>query len=250
MGKMVIAEALAAPGRFELAAACDAPGSRVVGHRVAPGVEVVDRVVAALAAAEVYVDFTVPEATRLAARAARGTETPAVVGTTGMDADTEAALDALAEVAPIVVAPNFSLGVNLLLVLAEEAARVLGEDFDLEVVEAHHRGKRDAPSGTALALARALAAGRGWDYEAVKRHARDGEIGPRPRTEIGVATVRGGDVAGDHTAHFLGPHERLELTHRAGDRSIFARGALRAAAWVVGKPAGRYSMRDVLGLGA
>jgi len=116
------------------------------------------------------------------------------------------------------------------------------------VVEAHHRAKRDAPSGTALMIARAIAAGHGVDYEQVKRHARDGDIGPRPRGEIGVSTVRGGDVVGEHTALFLGPAERLEITHRASSRAIFAAGALRAAAWVAGQPPGRYDMQAVLGL--
>jgi 4-hydroxy-tetrahydrodipicolinate reductase len=137
--------------------------------------------------------------------------------------------------------------VNLVLGLARQAARILGPDWDAEVVETHHHSKRDAPSGTALAIARAIAAGHGSDYERVKRHARDGDVGPRPRGEIGVATVRGGDVIGEHVAYFFGPAERIEIAHRASSRAIFAAGALRAAAWVVGKPPGRYDMLDVLG---
>ena len=151
-------------------------------------------------------------------------------------------------VAPVVVAANFSLGVNLVLGLVQQAARILGPARDAEVVETHHRAKRDAPSGTALMIARAIAAGHGVDYDTVKRHTRDGDIGPRPRGEIGVSTVRGGDVIGEHTATFFGPAERIEIGHRASSRSIFAAGALRAAAWVVGKPPGRYDMLDVLGL--
>lgn len=200
---------------------------------------------AALAAGDVYIDFTTPDATRSAAHAARELRRPAVVGTTG--ALDQGALDALAAVAPIVVAANFSLGVNLVLGLVEQAARILA-DWDAEVVETHHKLKRDAPSGTALMIARAMAAGRGVDYDTVKRHTRDGDIGPRPAGEIGVSTVRGGDVVGEHTAYLFGPAERVEIGHRASSRSIFAAGALRAAQWVVGKPPGRYTMRDVLGL--
>jgi 4-hydroxy-tetrahydrodipicolinate reductase len=132
--------------------------------------------------------------------------------------------------------------------LVRRAARTLGPEWDAEVVETHHRAKRDAPSGTALAIARAIAAGHGADYDRVKRHSRDGEIGARPRGEIGVSTVRGGDVVGEHTAYFFGAGERIEIAHRATSRSIFAAGALRAAAWVVGKPPGRYDMLDVLEL--
>jgi len=131
--------------------------------------------------------------------------------------------------------------------LVREAARVLGPDWDAEVVETHHRAKRDAPSGTALAIARAIAAGHDVDYDRVKRHTRDGDVGARPRGEIGVQSVRGGDVVGEHVAYFFGPAERIEIGHRASSRAIFASGALRAAAWVVGKPPGRYDMLDVLG---
>ena len=215
--------------------------------RVASTVDLGDDLSRALDACDVYVDFSAPAATRLAAQAAAPRKRPAVIGTTGLGAADEAALAALAKVAPIVVAANFSLGVNLVLGLARQAARVLGPDWDAEVVETHHGKKRDAPSGTALAIARAIAAGHGSDYEAVKRHARDGDVGPRPHGEIGVASVRGGDVVGEHVAYFFGPAERVELAHRASSRAIFAQGALRAAAWVVGQPAGRYDMLDVLG---
>jgi 4-hydroxy-tetrahydrodipicolinate reductase len=223
----------------------DAPG---VGREVAPGLTATADAAAGLAASDVYIDFTSPAATRAVAALARGQRRAAVIGTTGLGADDEAALAALAEVAPIVVAANFSLGVNLLLGMVEQAARALGTEWDAEVVETHHRAKRDAPSGTALMIARAIAAGHGADYDQVKRHARDGDVGARPRGEIGVASVRGGDVVGEHTASFFGPAERIEISHRASSRSIFAAGALRAAAWAVGKPPGRYDMIDVLGL--
>jgi 4-hydroxy-tetrahydrodipicolinate reductase len=215
---------------------------------ISGAVDLGDDLSRALDACDVYVDFSAPAATRLAAQAAAPRKRAAVIGTTGLGAADEAALVALAKVAPIVVAANFSLGVNLVLGLARQAARVLGPDWDAEVVETHHGKKRDAPSGTALAIARAIAAGHGADYDAVKRHTRDGDVGARPRGEIGVASVRGGDVVGEHVAYFFGPGERIELAHRATSRSIFAVGALRAATWVVGKPPGRYTMLDVLGL--
>jgi 4-hydroxy-tetrahydrodipicolinate reductase len=199
-------------------------------------------------ACDVYVDFSAPQATREVAGLAAARKRAAVIGTTGLGADDEAALAALAKVAPIVVAANFSLGVNVVLGLAQQVARILGPEWDAEIVETHHNKKRDAPSGTALAIARAIAAGRGVDYDAVKRHVRDGDVGPRPRGEIGVMSLRGGDVVGEHVATFYGAGERIELGHRATSRSIFAVGALRAAAWVVGKPPGRYTMLDVLGL--
>jgi len=208
-----------------------------------------DDLAAGLDACDVYVDFSTPAATRAAAIAATPRRRAAVIGTTGLGHEDNEAIAALVQVAPVVIAANFSLGVNVVLGLVRQAARVLGPDWDAEVVETHHHGKRDAPSGTALAIARAIASGHGSDYERVKRHARDGDIGPRPRGEIGVSTVRGGDVVGEHVATFFGAGERVEIGHRATSRAIFAVGALRAAAWVVGKPPGRYDMLDVLGLG-
>jgi 4-hydroxy-tetrahydrodipicolinate reductase len=247
MGAMLIQEATTLADELTVVSATERPDSPAIGTSVASGARITDDMAAALAAAEVYIDFTVPAATRRAAELARTTKTAAVIGTTGLTAADQAAVEALASVAPVVQAPNFSVGVNLLLMLAELAARTLGSEFDMEVLEAHHHNKRDAPSGTAIALAQALARGRGQDLDEVKRFAREGDIGPRPPGEIGVATLRGGDVVGDHTAFFFGPHERLELTHRAGSRAIFARGALRAAIWLARRPPGLYSMRDVLG---
>lgn len=218
--------------------------------RVASTVDIGDNIAAGLAKAQVYVDFTTPDATRKAAQAALAKKTAAVIGTTGLGGDDQRAIDELAAVAPVVVAANFSLGVNLVLGLVKQAANILGPEWDAEVVETHHKAKRDAPSGTALAIARAIAAGHNVEYDAVKRHVRDGDIGPRSRGEIGVATVRGGDVIGEHVAYFFGAAERIEIAHRATSRSIFAVGALRAASWVVGKPPGRYDMLDVLGFGS
>jgi len=248
-GKMGQAVIGAAAGRKDvtITAAVDREGASVVGAQVAPGVTASADLAAGLAACDVYVDFTTPDATRAAAQLAAQQRIAAVIGTTGLGPDHERAIAELSAVAPVVVAANFSLGVNLVLGLVRQAAKVLGTEWDAEVVETHHRAKRDAPSGTALAIARAIAAGHGADYDQVKRHARDGEIGPRPRGEIGVATVRGGDVIGEHVAYFFGAAERVEIAHRATSRTIFAAGALRAAAWVAGKPPGRYDMLDVLG---
>ena len=247
MGRRVM-ELAAARGDLVLAAAIDHPTSALVGQRVGD-VPVTGDAVAALRGCQVYVDFTTPESTEAAARAAtRAGGVAAVVGTTGLTASAEAALGELAAVAPVLVAAHLSLGVNLLLVLAETAARALGPAFDLEIVELHHKHKRDAPSGTALALARALATGRGRPLDDILRTTRSGDVGPRPDGELGVLAVRGGDVIGDHTASFFGDGERIELTHRASSRDLFAAGALHAAAWLAGRPAGRYSMRDVLGL--
>jgi 4-hydroxy-tetrahydrodipicolinate reductase len=247
MGRAVI-DVAAGRDDVAIASAVDREGAPGLGAEVVKGLTVQADLRAGLAACDVYVDFTTPSSTRLAAEIARELKKPAVIGTTGLSAADDAVLAKLAEVAPIVVAANFSTGVNLVLGLVQQAARALGTEWDAEVVETHHNAKRDAPSGTALMIARAIAAGHGSNYDDVKRHTRDGDIGPRPRGEIGVSTMRGGDVVGEHTASFFGPAERIEITHRAGSRTIFAAGALRAAAWAVGKPPGRYDMLAVLGL--
>jgi len=149
---------------------------------------------------------------------------------------------------PIVWAPNMSLGINLLLGLVEEVARRLGPDWDVEIMEMHHRGKVDAPSGTALALGRAVAEGRGAVFEEVQQRARDGIAGPRRSGGIGFASLRGGDAVGDHHVVFAGPGERIELTHRAASRAVYAKGAVQAARWIVGRPPGLYGLKEVLGL--
>ena len=247
MGRALI-DAAAGRDDVRIAAAVDRPDAGGLGQPVVPGVIAIADLDAGLDACDVYLDFTSPAATRVAADTAARHRCAAVIGTTGLGPADEAALKQLARVAPIVVAANFSLGVNLVLGLVRQAARALGPEWDAEVIETHHHSKRDAPSGTALAIAKAIAAGHGVDYDSVKRHVRDGDVGPRPRGEIGVSSVRGGDVVGEHTAYFFGPAERLEISHRATSRAIFATGALRAATWVVGQPPGRYDMLDVLGL--
>lgn len=201
---------------------------------------------AALQGADVVVDFSSPNVTssNLAACARAGV--PVLVGTTGLGEDAlQAAADAATRV-PVIVAANTSVGVTLLVELVRAAARSLPADFDIEIIEGHHRHKKDAPSGTALALGRAAAAGRGQDLAAVRAAPRDGEA-LRQVGEIGFAVVRAGDIVGDHTVLFAGAGERVALSHQATDRAIFARGALRAAAWLVGRPSGRYEMSDVIG---
>ncbi|CAN5631737.1 4-hydroxy-tetrahydrodipicolinate reductase [soil metagenome] len=171
-----------------------------------------------------------------------------VVGTTGLDANLLEALESFATVSPVLRSANFSVGVNLLLALAEQAARVLGDEYDAEIVETHHRRKTDAPSGTALELGRAVARGLGTDLEQVRRDGRAGHTGERPRGEIGLHAVRGGDVVGEHRVLLLGERERIELGHVAADRALFAEGALRAARWLAGRDPGSYTMHQVLGL--
>ncbi|MBR7180090.1 MAG: 4-hydroxy-tetrahydrodipicolinate reductase [Kiritimatiellae bacterium] len=171
-----------------------------------------------------------------------------VVGTTGLDAAEQAAVDAASAKIPVVQSVNYSLGVNLLLDLVEKAARTLGPGYDIEVVEMHHRHKKDAPSGTALMLAKAAAKGRGVDFASSAVFGRKGETGERTDDEIAIHALRGGSVVGDHTVMFAGEVERVELVHRAQDRRAFAAGALKAAEWAAGRACGLYTMRDVLGL--
>jgi 4-hydroxy-tetrahydrodipicolinate reductase len=196
---------------------------------------------------QVAIDFTSPDAAVAHARACAEAGAALVIGTTGLSAEAQEALRVASQRVPIVQSPNMSVGVNVMFKVAAQLARVLGPSFDVEIVETHHRMKKDAPSGTALKLAEEVAGalGRGSDAFRFERH---GQVGERPRPEIGLQALRGGDVVGDHTVFFFGDGERLELTHRASSRDQFAQGALRAAAWVAGKPPGRYDMADVLDL--
>jgi 4-hydroxy-tetrahydrodipicolinate reductase len=233
-----------ARGRMGQAIASIAPQ---MGISIGAATDLGDDVGAAARSVDVLVDFSSPQATRGILDAAAKAGKAAVIGTTGHAPAEKAELLRLAARVPCVWTGNFSVGVNLLFALTGRAARALGEDFDAEVIEMHHRMKKDAPSGTAERLLEIILAARRLGREAL-RHGRQGITGARPRGEVGVHSLRGGDVVGDHTAVFAGDGERLELTHRAGDRAVFARGALRAAAWVVSQKPGVYDMQDVLGL--
>lgn len=198
---------------------------------------------------EVVIDFSTPAGTRALLPRCVERGVAVVIGTTGLSEADQRLIDEAAGRVAVLQAPNMSLGVNLLFALAGEVARRLGDDYDIEIVEAHHRMKKDAPSGTALGIARSICEATGKDMGRTLVHGREGEDVPRARGTIGMHAVRLGDVVGDHTVHFASSGERLELTHRATTRDVFVRGALRAAGWLAGKPSGRYAMRDVLGLG-
>jgi 4-hydroxy-tetrahydrodipicolinate reductase len=203
---------------------------------------------AALRDARVAIDFALAEATPGNLRACIEARCPLVIGTTGLSEDARSQIAAAAKHIPVVFSANMSVGVNLLMKLTELAAKSLDSSYDIEVFEAHHRNKKDAPSGTALALGESAAAGRGVLLKDVGVFERYGETGARSPGSIGFSVFRGGDVIGDHTVTFAGIGERIELSHRASDRLMFARGAMRAAQWIVGRPPALYSMQDVLGL--
>ncbi len=253
---MLVREVLDTEG-VVLAGGIERPGSDAVGRdlgelvgRGRNGICVGIDTMALFAAADAVIDFTAPAAAAEHARLAAETHTPYVVGTTGLSAAEAEELRQAAARTPVVWAPNMSVGVTLLLSLVEQVAAVLDPaSFDIEIVEMHHRHKVDAPSGTALGLGKAAAAGRGVALDTVWQKSRDGHDAPRRTGEIGFATLRGGDVVGDHSVVFAGDGERIEITHKASSRQIFAKGAVRAARWVCDKPPGLYSMKDVLGLG-
>lgn len=240
---------------FVLAGGAGRAGSDLIGKDLGElagigslGLRATTSAEALFAEADAVIDFTAPAATLAHAALAAKTGTALIVGTTGMtDQDLETLEEASRSVA-VVFARNMSLGVNLLLSLVECVSRILDDDYDIEILEMHHRHKVDAPSGTALALGEAAAQGRGVDLSLVAERVRDGIIGSRARGDIGFATLRGGDVIGDHSVIFAAEGERIEIGHRASNRSVFARGALKAALWLEGRPAGLYNMRDVLGL--
>jgi len=197
---------------------------------------------------DVVIDFTLPEAAITHAKLAKLHKTALIIGTTGLSEQDEKELKNTAEHVPVVYAANMSVGVNMLIALVEQAAERLKEDWDIEIFEAHHKHKVDAPSGTALALGKAAANGRGNNLDNLADFDRHGNIGEREKGKIGFAAARGGDVVGEHKVMFLGEGESLELSHRATNRSLFAKGALRAAVWIEGKEPDFYSMRDVLDL--
>jgi 4-hydroxy-tetrahydrodipicolinate reductase len=254
MGRMLITEIAGAEG-CDLAGGTAKPGSAHVGADLGELAGIGRLGMAAgtapgelIRGSDVVIEFSVAAATAAHATLAAELGTPLVIGTTALSAAETAAVREAAKRIPIVWAANTSLGINLLLGLVEQAAARLGPDWDIEIMEMHHSGKADAPSGTALALGRAAAAGRGVLLDAVAQRGRDGITGPRRSGNIGFAALRGGDAVGDHHVIFAGAGERLELSHRATNRAIYAKGAVRAARWVVGKPPGLYGMKEVLGL--
>jgi len=238
----------------ELAAALEMPGHECIGSDPGTvagagetGLKITDDL-SAVSAADVVIDFTFHTATPLNAKLAADLGKAMVIGTTGLDDDESATVKDASEKIPVVWAPNMSLGVNLLFEMVKRAAGVLGIDYDAEIVETHHRHKKDAPSGTALMLGEKIAGGRGQDFKTVACCGREGLVGERPAGQIGIHAVRSGDVVGEHTVSFSTEGERVEFSHKATNRDAFAIGALRAAAWVARQQPGLYDMRNVLGL--
>jgi 4-hydroxy-tetrahydrodipicolinate reductase len=256
MGRTLIRAIDETPGAV-LAGALEAPGSELLGQDSgvlaglpANGVELSCDLWSLSKNADGILDFTVPAATiaNVAIAAQRGLVH--VIGTTGLSSSDNAVIRSVTSQAIVVQSGNMSLGVNLLAALVKQVAKSLDEDFDIEILEMHHKAKIDAPSGTAYLLGQAAADGRGVDLEKKSVRARDGHTGARKTGDIGFATLRGGTATGDHTVIFAGPYERIELAHKSEDRMIFARGALKAAMWAQGKKPGFYTMADVLGIGA
>lgn len=266
MTKVVIAGAAGRMGKrigymvhqhanLKISAGFEMPGHPDIGKDIGEaggygsvGVAITDDTVTALKQADVLIDFTFHEATMGFARLAAEHKKAMVIGTTGLSTENLAELKTLAEHFPCVQAPNMAVGVNVLFKVAAKVAAILGNDYDIEIVEAHHRMKKDAPSGTALKLGEMVADAVHRNLDEVGVFARHGIIGARTDQEIGIQTIRGGDIVGEHTVYFAGAGERLELTHRAHNRDNFARGAALAADWVVNQPNGLYTMFDVLGL--
>ncbi|MBR9909696.1 MAG: 4-hydroxy-tetrahydrodipicolinate reductase [Gammaproteobacteria bacterium] len=254
MGRMLI-ETIAGTEGAVLTAAFERPGSTLIGADSGElaglgknGIVIAAQVEAALEQFDVLIDFTAPVATLANAEVCAGAGRKMVIGTTGFTPQQEQQLLASADRIALCKAANFSTGVNVALKLLEQAAATLGDDYDIEIYEAHHRHKVDAPSGTALAMGEAVARGVNRNLREVAVYGREGQTGARKRETIGFATVRGGDVVGDHTVMFMADGERVEITHKASSRMAFARGAVRAAVWLAQQDAGVYSMQDVLGL--
>lgn len=240
---------------YQLAAAVERPESSLVGTDAGElagigsvGVKVAGSLADVLKDCDVIIDFTAPVATAQHLKLCREAGVAMVIGTTGMSDEQKAELDEVATHTPVVYAANYSVGVNVSIKLLELAAKVFGDTVDIEVIEAHHRHKVDAPSGTALMMGEAIADTLGRNLKEVAVYGREGHTGPRDRQTIGFETIRGGDIVGEHTVMFIGEGERVEVTHKATNRMNFASGAVRAAAWVVGREARKYDMKDVLGL--
>ena len=255
MGRMLVEAVHAAPDGV-LSGALDVPGSPALGQDAgAPlglntGVTITDDLARGLADADVLIDFTRPAGTLEHLQACADAGVALVIGTTGFDDAGKAAIRAASARIPIVFAPNMSVGVNVMLKLLEQAAKSFAEGYDIEILEAHHRHKVDAPSGTALAMGETIARALGRDLKDCAVMAREGVTGERDPSSIGFATLRGGDIVGDHTVMFAGTGERIEISHRSSSRANYAAGSLRAAQFLRGRPAGLYGMDDVLGLKA
>ncbi|MDX1458672.1 MAG: 4-hydroxy-tetrahydrodipicolinate reductase [Marinobacter sp.] len=254
MGKVLI-EAVDDAEGLELGAAVVEPGSSLVGADAGEvagigksGVILVDSLAAVQDAFDVLIDFTFPDLTLENAEFCKAHGKAMVIGTTGLTAAEKEQLALAAESVPVMFAPNMSVGVNVVLNLLRTAAEVLGDDYDVEIIEAHHRHKKDAPSGTALRMGEVVAEALGRDLQECAVYGREGFTGERSQKEIGFETIRAGDVVGDHTVLFAGIGERIEVTHKASSRMTFAKGAVRAAKWLSGKSAGLYDMQDVLSL--
>lgn len=247
MGKVLL-DCVAQADDLQLHAALEHKGSPFIGNTVADGVKITDDIEGALKGADALIDFTRPEGTMTHVDICRKLGVGMVIGTTGLNAQQKAALGAAAKDIGIVFAPNMSVGVNLVFKLLETASRVLSEGYDIEIIEAHHRHKVDAPSGTALGMGEVVARTLGRDLEKCAVYGREGVTGERDPSTIGFATVRGGDIVGDHTVLYAGVGERIEITHKASSRATFAIGALRAARFLKTNPAGMYDMQDVLSL--
>jgi 4-hydroxy-tetrahydrodipicolinate reductase len=241
--RIAIAGAGGRMGRTLIEAVQDASGAEL-----AAAFDVGDDIEAALGKADCLIDFTRPEGTLKHMEICRKRGVHMVIGTTGMNTEQKLAIQDASRDIPIVFAPNMAVGVNLVFKLLDTAARILNEGYDVEIVEAHHRHKVDAPSGTALRMGEVVAAALGRDLAECAVYGREGVTGERPATQIGFATVRGGDIVGDHTVMFIGTGERVEITHKASSRMHFAQGALRAARFLKGRARGLYDMQDVLGL--
>jgi 4-hydroxy-tetrahydrodipicolinate reductase len=254
MGSHII-NVLATSEGICLSAALERKGHQLVGQDasamaglLAGGILVTADIVAALKANDVLIDFTMPEASLEHIRTCADLGKAAVIGSTGFSSEQLKEISKYVQKIPCVLSPNMSIGVNLCFKILEEVAKTIGQDYDMEIVEAHHRMKKDAPSGTAMKMAQVLAQAVNRNLDEVGVYARKGIIGERSKKEIGIQTLRAGDIVGEHTVMFAGRGERIEITHRAHSRDTFAAGAVRAAKWVVGKKAGLYDMQDVLGL--
>ncbi|MBI3541547.1 MAG: 4-hydroxy-tetrahydrodipicolinate reductase [Deltaproteobacteria bacterium] len=246
MGSQIIAN-IPAFKDLKLVGAIESAGNAALGQEVG-GVKITDSLDKIVGQADVVIDFTSPAITVSNLEMIAKHQKAAVLGTTGHSPEQKKSIEALAKKIPIVMASNMSVGMNVMWKLIQDAAKALGSGFDIEVVEMHHRLKKDAPSGTAMTTAEVLAHATGRNLAKDAVYHREGLIGERKPNEIGIQTLRGGDVVGDHTVYFAGTGEMLTVTHRATSRDTFAQGALRAAAWLVGQKAHLYSMKDVLGL--